>query len=128
MTLLADKQAAMKQRIEQSAATAKERRALRCADITRAQAEALLIAQRGRCAICNKKIHLAKYTELWEEQVMLKPATACNDHDHKTGQVRGLLCANCNSGLGFFNESIEALHRAAEYLQQAIKFWNEQDN
>ncbi len=46
---------------------------------------ALVVAQRSRCAICET----------------FTPALALNiDHDHETGQVRGLLCMGCNTGLG----------------------------
>lgn len=60
-------------------------------------------AQGRRCAICH-----------------FEPADRFDlaiDHDHATGHVRGLLCTPCNQGLGFFKDNVEALGRAAEYLQ-----------
>ena len=46
------------------------------------------------------------------------PATDV-DHCHDTGQVRHLLCGNCNRGIGIFKEDIELMQRAIKYLQ----FW-----
>lgn len=38
------------------------------------------------------------------------------DHDHKTNQVRGLLCSACNVGLGMFKDNVEFLLSAINYL------------
>lgn len=63
----------------------------------------LLTEQEGRCAICllvpDKSLHV--------------------DHDHSTGQVRGLLCDLCNRGLGYFADRPEQLRAAAQYLEEA---------
>jgi len=40
------------------------------------------------------------------------------DHDHNTGEFRGLLCGNHNVGLGFFSDSIEGLEQAIDYLKR----------
>lgn len=60
--------------------------------------------QGGRCAICGKA--QAKSLDM--------------DHDHKSGKVRGLLCNNCNRGLGLFKDSPEVLRNAAKYLELAF--------
>jgi Recombination endonuclease VII len=67
--------------------------------ITAAEADHLLNAQGGVCAIC-------------------KTAPAVHvDHDHATGAVRALLCFNCNGGLGQFRDDPQLLHAAAYYVQ-----------
>jgi len=75
-----------------------------------AQFEALLQAQNSRCAICGAS-HGHKS----------RRGTVCRlaiDHDHETGKVRGLLCNNCNRGLGRFKDSIENLEAAIRYLKR----------
>lgn len=55
--------------------------------------------QFGLCPICTKPLK--------------KPNT---DHDHASGEVRGLLCPRCNRALGRFGDSIALLQSAAAYL------------
>jgi hypothetical protein len=38
------------------------------------------------------------------------------DHGHETGEVRGLLCSNCNLGLGYFKDNPKYLEGAIKYL------------
>lgn len=63
---------------------------------------ALLDAQGGRCAICSGA----------------SSARLAVDHDHDTGVVRGLLCGNCNRGIGYLRDSVEILRAAVAYLTQ----------
>jgi hypothetical protein len=73
-------------------------------------------------------ISLEKYTQMLKEQngVCLLCGQACNtgrrlavDHCHTTGVVRGLLCGNCNKGLGNFQEDVGVMRKAIEYLERA---------
>ena len=68
---------------------------------------AMLDAQNNECAICGYEFGQKK-------------GDIHVDHDHKTGDVRGLLCTHCNRGLGFFKDNAESLINAANY----IKFTN----
>ena len=40
------------------------------------------------------------------------------DHCHETGKIRGLLCDNCNKGIGNLQDDIEILNNAIKYLRQ----------
>ena len=63
----------------------------------------ILASQGGSCAICKggtSKRHFAV------------------DHNQKTGQIRGLLCARCNGGLAKFMDSIINLRRAVRYMNR----------
>lgn len=70
--------------------------------------EVMLAEQSGVCAICRRP-----ETVIWRG--MLRPLAV--DHDHDTGRVRGLLCANCNQGLGLFADSPDRLRSAAAYVE-----------
>lgn len=61
----------------------------------------MLRASQNKCYICG--------IELNEELL-------CVDHNHDTDEVRGLLCRDCNFGLGNFKENIKSLYKAIEYL------------
>lgn len=43
------------------------------------------------------------------------------DHNHDTGEVRGLLCSNCNTGIGLLKDSSEILTLAIKYLEKNNK-------
>jgi hypothetical protein len=47
-----------------------------------------------------------------------KRSRLCVDHDHTTGKVRGLLCHDCNVGIGFMRDSVENFRRAIAYLDR----------
>ncbi|PKP62241.1 hypothetical protein CVT91_00185 [Candidatus Atribacteria bacterium HGW-Atribacteria-1] len=58
--------------------------------------------QDEKCLICGKKF--------------IKPSNACVDHNHKTGEVRGLLCRHCNSIIGFLENNPRLMMNSIEYL------------
>jgi hypothetical protein len=71
--------------------------------------DALLLAQDGRCAICRQP----------EKTVLRgKVKQLSVDHNHGTGQVRGLLCARCNFIIGLCDEGIEVLAETIAYLDR----------
>jgi hypothetical protein len=65
----------------------------------------LMTAQCGLCAICKRSSKQALGV----------------DHDHTTGLVRGLLCRNCNTGIGLLGDNVERLLSSIRYLMGAEK-------
>ena len=48
------------------------------------------------------------------------------DHNHKTGENRGLLCRHCNTGIGLLDEDIKILESAIAYLKEYEKSLDKQ--
>jgi hypothetical protein len=70
----------------------------------------LLEQQNGKCSICKNEEHVLQKG---------KPRMLAVDHCHDSGKVRGLLCTNCNKGLGHFKDNIELLEKAIYYLKNS---------
>lgn len=79
--------------------------------ITLEEWEALMEKADYSCEICGK--HVDDLTHL--HRCTGKPFL-CIDHDHSTGEIRGVLCPGCNSMLGLAGDDIEVLQKAIEYL------------
>jgi len=67
----------------------------------------ILKEQNYQCAICGR------LSESEKDKRMLAV-----DHDHKTKKVRGILCSNCNNGLGRFFDNTKYLSKAIDYLNK----------
>jgi hypothetical protein len=73
----------------------------------------ILNKQNNVCAICKLS-----------EKAFDKKGKVRNlavDHDHDTGNVRGLLCTNCNTALGHLKDNINILYNAIKYLKKYDK-------
>jgi hypothetical protein len=73
--------------------------------ITQGDYDKLLACQGGGCAICGKQ----------PGKISLHV-----DHDHETGEIRGLLCVGCNNALGQFHDDAALLDRAISYVAREL--------
>jgi hypothetical protein len=73
---------------------------LRRYGITVAEYERMRDQQGGKCAICGRRPRYRLHV----------------DHDHDSGEVRGLLCVPCNRAVGCLGDDPQRCLRAAEYL------------
>lgn len=66
----------------------------------------ILAAQKGLCATCGSSTPGSSHAKNF-----------CIDHNHVTGQIRGLLCVPCNTALGLINDRIEVLGEMISYVK-----------
>lgn len=77
--------------------------------LTDEELDALFDRADGNCEACGRPFGDAQAS---------KPVI---DHDHDTGQVRGVLCTTCNSGIGMLGDDPERLIRALEFLERSTR-------
>ncbi len=70
------------------------------------QYNSILEKQNYSCGICHK--HKSNFSKEFAV-----------DHNHETGVVRGLLCDNCNKGLGLLGDNMVSVKNALDYLVDA---------
>ena len=73
--------------------------------------ESLIEESGNQCMICGTHADDLKHSAFSHSPLVI-------DHDHETGEVRGLLCSPCNVGLGQFQDSQARLAAAIAYLNQ----------
>lgn len=67
---------------------------------------------KGKCGICDNDLTMP--TKSRGQSL----GTVCVDHDHATGQVRGLLCNACNKALGLFKDDPKILSNAMKWISK----------
>ena len=78
--------------------------------ITFEQYELMLAEQKGKCAVCDSE----------DANNARTSGRLFVDHCHTSGKVRGLLCSRCNHALGLFQDDIDRLRSAIEYLTRNL--------
>ena len=87
---------------ERIVAQVKEQHYIKRYGISFTDKQRMVTLQGGLCAICKTPFKSLHETHL--------------DHNHITGQVRGILCGNCNRGLGAFKDNRLLLDAGVKYL------------
>lgn len=75
--------------------------------ISLAERDAIIKQQNNRCPICN--------------ELLIDNPRPPIDHNHKTGEIRGVLCRWCNLGIGWLREDIVILKNAISYLEKSTQ-------
>lgn len=79
--------------------------------ITLEEYQTMWDAQGGVCAICGRPETILDHRSK-------KIRWLAVDHNHETGEVRGLLCSNCNKAVGLLHEDIEVIKNVVKYLER----------
>jgi hypothetical protein len=87
---------------KQEKETRYQRRLRRLYNLTQAEYDAKLAEQNGVCAVCGQECKSGR--------------TLAVDHCHVTGEVRGLLCMNCNRAIGWLKDDPKLIQAALEYI------------
>jgi len=78
--------------------------------ITIEEYEEMFKQQGSKCAICGtKENQLTGHNAGYSFSV---------DHCHDTGKVRGILCSNCNRGIGLLGDKASSVYKAFKYLDK----------
>lgn len=81
-------------------------------NITNPERNKMIEDQNNKCKICLIKMNRKGNNH---------PKTAVVDHCHKTGRIRGILCNNCNRGIGLLKEKKTNLLRAIDHITNEDK-------
>ena len=71
----------------------------------------LFIKQNNLCAVCGNP-------ETAVDKINGNIRSLALDHNHKTGEIRGLLCQNCNNAIGHLHEDLTLLDKIRNYLKK----------
>lgn len=76
-------------------------------NITIQEKERMIQEQKGLCGSCG--------------ELLDKNISNCHvDHSHESGKIRGILCSDCNRGIGCFRDNIKKLILASKYLEKFL--------
>ena len=84
------------------------RNSIRRYGMSTTQREEALKQQGGKCKVCSNEIEFDGSKSQY---------SACIDHDHQTGKVRGILCGNCNSWIGYLENKGIPISLLESYLK-----------
>lgn len=101
--------------IEQARKTARKNHLLKAFNLTVEQYDHMFEQQNGLCAICGNPETTTRNGKVKHLAV---------DHDWKTGKIRALLCARCNTAVGSLGDNLETVYKVVTYLNKHNERWS----